>query len=119
MEEERSSNSLNEVKYSKTSGLNTESDPILFFHLFKQNLLWFAIIIFLCVSLAFTYLRYTAPVYSAKLVYQVNSVNTANKVLDVTEFQETNSLAKDVEILKSKLLFNISPSLKKLTSMGI
>lgn len=105
MEEERSSNSLNEVKYSKTSGLNTESDPILFFHLFKQNLLWFAIIIFLCVSLAFTYLRYTAPVYSAKLVYQVNSVNTANKVLDVTEFQETNSLAKDVEILKSKLLF--------------
>ena len=105
MEEVNSSNSLNEAKARKRSNLNTESDPILFFHLLKQNLLWFAIIIFICVSVSLIYLRYTAPVYSAMLVYQVNSVNTANKVLNVREFQETNSLAKDVEILKSKLLF--------------
>ena len=105
MEGVSSSSSLNETRSRNQSSLNTESDPILFFHLLKKNLLWFAIIIFLCVSVSLVYLRYTAPIYSAKLVYQVNSVNTASKVLDVREFQETNSLAKDVEILKSKLLF--------------
>ncbi|NQX99261.1 MAG: hypothetical protein HRT73_15490, partial [Flavobacteriales bacterium] len=105
MEDSSSLNSANEIKSRKRSNLNTESDPILFFHLLKQNLLWFAAIIAICVSISFIYLRYTAPVYEAKLVYQVNSKNTATQVLNVGGFQESNSLAKDVEILKSKLLF--------------
>jgi len=105
MEENSSSNNINEAKARKRSTLNTESDPILFFHLLKQNLLWFALIIAICLSAAFVYLRYTTPIYEAKLIYQVNSINTANKVLNVNGFQEANNLAKDVEILKSKLLF--------------
>ena len=105
MEADNSPNNINESKARKRSNLNTESDPILFFHLFKRNLIWFVIIISISVSSAFIYLRYTAPVYESKLVYQVNSVNTANKVLDVNEFQEINNLAKDVEVIRSKLLF--------------
>ena len=94
-----------EDKSRKRSNLNTESDPILFFHLLRRNLIWFAIIIAICIVAAFVYLRYTAPIFESKLVYQVNTLNTANKVLDVSEFQEINNLAKDVEIIKSKLLF--------------
>ena len=94
MEDNSSSNNINEAKARKRSNLNTESDPILFFHLLKRNLIWFAIIITACIASSFIYLRYTVPIYESKLVFQVNSVNTANKVLNVNEFQEINNLAK-------------------------
>ena len=105
MEENNSSNNINKARVRKRSNLNTESDPVLLLHLIKKNLLWFILIIAICVVGALLYLRYTAPVYSSELIYQVNSENRANTVLDVQNLQEANSLAKDVEILKSKLLF--------------
>lgn len=97
-------NSLKERNSNKTSIFNTESDPVLFLHLFRENLIWFGIIILICLSVVFVYLRYTVPVYESKLTFQVGSVNTANQVLEVNNFHETDDLAKDVEILKSKLL---------------
>jgi tyrosine-protein kinase Etk/Wzc len=104
MEESNSSVNNNSDKERKRSNLNTESDPILFFYLLRKNLRWFVLIILLCVSLSIIYLRYTAPIYSSQLTYQVNSENRANTVLNVGRLQE-NTLAKDIEILKSKLLF--------------
>ena len=104
MEESNSSVNNISVKERKSSNLNTEFDPILFFHLLRKNLVWFVLIIFLCVSSSIIYLRYTAPIYSSQLTYQVSSENRANTVLNVGGLQE-NTLAKDIEILKSKLLF--------------
>jgi len=105
MQETSQSHNLRNEKMQKRSSFNTETDPVLFFHLFRKNLLWFAIIIFISIATAFLYLRYTTPVYESSLTLQVGSINTANKVLDVNDFHEKNDLAKDVEILKSKLLF--------------
>ncbi len=98
-------NNIENRKSRKHSTFNTESDPILFLHLLRKNLMWFGIIILLCLIAVFIYLRYTVPIYESKLTFQVGTLNTANQVLDVNNFQENNDLAKDVEILKSKLLF--------------
>ncbi len=105
MQEGNSENIKKQEILNKRSNFNTEFDPHLFFQLFKQNKWWFCLIIILCISASFIYLRYTAPVYESSLVFQVGSINTANKVLDVNDIQERDDLAKDVEILKSKLLF--------------
>jgi len=106
MESEGSLNNIaQERKKRSHSTFNTESDPILFFHLFRKNLLWFGLIFLFCLSVIFIYLRYTVPIYESKLTFQVGTVNTANQVLEVGNFHEKDDLAKDVEILKSKLLF--------------
>ena len=98
-------NSAENNKIRKHSNFNTDSDPALFFHLLKKNILWFALIIAICISGVVLFLRYTTPIYEANLSFQVGSVNTANQLLNVSNFQEQNSYAKDIEILKSKLLF--------------
>lgn len=105
MQENNSSHKNREEITRKHSSFNTEFDPVLFFHLLRKNLLWFTLIIALCVVGAFIYLRYTSPIYESSLVFQVGSINTANRVLDVNDIQDRDDIAKDVEILKSKLLF--------------
>ena len=105
------SNTTNSRKNRKHSNFNTESDPILFLHLFHRNLVSFAVIIIACLVIVSVYLRYTVPIYESELIFQVGSLNTANQVLDVSNFHESNNdLAKDIEVLRSKLLFKRSLS---------
>lgn len=87
------------------SNFNTELDVILLLKVFKKNIIYFIAITVLCVALAFIYLRYTVPIYQSKLILQVGSENTANQVLQVDNFAKKDDVAKDVELLKSKLLF--------------
>src|SRR5690606_22178761 len=87
------------------SNFNTELDIILLLKVFKKNIIYFIAITALCVALAFIYLRYTVPIYQSKLILQVGSENTANQVLQVDNFAKKDDVAKDVELLKSKLLF--------------
>ena len=100
MEEEQFSN-----KREPISNFNTELDIILLLKIFKRNLFLFIAIITICVVVSFVYLRYTIPIYQSQLVLQVGSENTANKVLQVDNFSQKEDIAKDVELLKSKLLF--------------
>ena len=84
-------------------------DPILFFYLLRKNLPWFGIILTISIASAFVYLRYTVPIYESTLKFQVGTKNTANQVLEVNDFHESrDDLAKDVQILTSKLLFKRS-----------
>lgn len=100
MQEEQFSN-----KREPISNFNTELDIILLLKIFKRNLFLFIAIITICVVVSFVYLRYTIPIYQSQLVLQVGSENTANKVLQVDNFSQKEDIAKDVELLKSKLLF--------------
>ena len=100
MEEEQFSN-----KREPISNFNTELDIILLLKIFKRNFFLFIAIITICVVVSFVYLRYTIPIYQSQLVLQVGSENTANKVLQVDNFSQKEDIAKDVELLKSKLLF--------------
>ncbi|MCW8939694.1 MAG: Wzz/FepE/Etk N-terminal domain-containing protein, partial [Flavobacteriales bacterium] len=86
------------------SNFNTELDIILLLKVFKKTFIYFVVIIAVCLALSLVYLRYTVPIYQSKLVLQVGSENTANKVLQVDNFNKTEDVAKDVELLRSKLL---------------
>ncbi len=100
----------NSQKNDAISNFNTELDVILLMQIFKKNLFIFIAIIIICVAVAVVYLRYTVPLYQSQLVLQVGSKNTADQVLKVENFQENNDddVAKDVELLKSKLLLKRS-----------
>ncbi len=91
-------------KKEVVSNFNTELDIILLLKVFKKTFVYFVSIIAICVTLSLIYLRYTVPIYQSKLVLQVGSENTANKVLQVDNFSKTEDVAKDVELLRSKLL---------------
>ncbi|MCB0409445.1 MAG: hypothetical protein KDD29_04450, partial [Flavobacteriales bacterium] len=99
------SNTQEAVKSRKHTTFNTESDPILFLHLLRKNFRWFLLIIISCIVAVLIYLRYTVPVYESHLTFQVGTLNTANQLLNVDNFHEANSIEKDIEILKSQLLF--------------
>lgn len=100
MQEEQFAN-----KRETISNFNTELDIILLLKIFKKNLFLFIAIISVCLVVSFVYLRYTIPIYQSQLVLQVGSENTANKVLQVDNFSQKEDIAKDIELLKSKLLF--------------
>lgn len=88
------------------SNFNTELDIILLLKIIRKNLILFIAIISVCVIITLIYLRYTIPVYQSELVLQVGSDNTAKDVLKVDNFgSREDGIAKDVELLKSKLLF--------------
>jgi capsular exopolysaccharide synthesis family protein len=104
-EESTLHNAAEKNKTRKHSNFNTESDPVLFFHLLQKNILWFILIISISITGVVLFLRYTTPIYEANLSFQVGSENTANQLLGVGNFQQQNSYAKDIEVLKSRLLF--------------
>ncbi|MFZ9583144.1 MAG: GumC family protein, partial [Crocinitomicaceae bacterium] len=58
-------------------------------------------------SIAFLYLRYTKPIYSSKAVIQVVRENKTKQVLGDKITQENDfNLSKDVELLKSTVMFS-------------
>lgn len=98
-------NQDNKSRSMSNSNLNTELDIILLLKIFRKNILLFLLIIVSCVVVSFIYLRYTVPVYQSQLTLQVGSENTAQRVLKSDNFGQDDDVAKDVELLKSKLLF--------------
>lgn len=93
-------------KKDAISNFNTELDIILLLKIVKRNIILFAAIIIVFIAASLVYLRYTVPVFQSDLVLQVGSDNTAKDVLNVDNFgSKDDGIAKDVELLKSKLLF--------------
>jgi len=57
-------------------------------------------------ALAFTYLRYTKPVYESAMILQLSEKDTAKEVLDFQNLgSRDNQLSGVVELLRSELLF--------------
>ena len=87
--------------------LNTfsqEFDAGLFIHLLKKSLLWVVLVIVLSLVAAKIYLYYTPQVYEAKATLQLQEADAANRILDVSPFNEESSLEAKVELIRSKLL---------------
>lgn len=71
----------------------------------KRNWYWCAIISFLLILSAFIYLRYTKPVYESKMLIQLNSENQGADILDFKDVRKEGTIAKEIELLRSQLLF--------------
>ncbi len=71
----------------------------------RRNWYWIFILLGLCVAGAFFYLRYTKPVYESHMLIQISSENQGADVLDFKKLDEESSISKEIELLRSELLF--------------
>ena len=88
---------------------NDEFDLKRFIFIFKKNMFWLFFFLTICQISAYTYLRYTAPIYEANTVVKMEIENTANKVLNLgTGFydQGINQIAGEIELIKSKIIID-------------
>jgi len=51
---------------------------------------------------AFLYLRYTPPLYQSITVLQISNNNNADKVLEIENLREENTIAQTIELLRSQ-----------------
>ena len=87
------------------SDVNMEFEWGKFVYLFKKYRLVVFSLLVLGILGAFLFLRYSQPIYESSLVLQIQSNNTAQKVLQVEDiYDEGNDLAADIELIKSKFL---------------
>lgn len=77
----------------------------------RKNIIWVAVILFLSLSIAFLYIRYTKPLYESSSILKLNVKDDAG-VLGLRGFNESswgnlmlNNLSGEIELIKSKLIY--------------
>tara|TARA_B100000508_G_scaffold75230_1_gene58570 strand:+ start:22115 stop:24436 length:2322 start_codon:yes stop_codon:yes gene_type:complete len=73
--------------------------------IFKRNWYWLLLIFAVALTSAFFYLRYTKPLYESKSLIQISSENQGANVLDFKSLEDESSISKEIELLRSQLLF--------------
>ena len=57
----------------KISGINDELDLKLFFFITKKNIIYAIVFLTIALTSAYLYLRYTHPIYEAKVIIQISN----------------------------------------------
>lgn len=73
--------------------------------IFRRNWYWLVLIFAIALTSAFFYLRYTKPLYESKTLIQISEENQGANVLDFNNIDDESSISKDIELLRSQLLF--------------
>src|ERR1700752_3588838 len=83
---------------------SSEVELGLFLYLTRRSLIWVLLLLTITLTTAFLYLRYTQPVFASKSTVQISNKNQASKVLSMSQaYEDQNSLAEAIEILRSKV----------------
>lgn len=85
--------------------VNTNFDLDVLKIVIKRNWYWIALITFLLMASAFTYLRYTKPIYESKMLIQISNEDQGADVLDFKNLNEESSISREIELLRSEYLF--------------
>jgi len=85
--------------------VNTSLDLKVLRIIIKRNWYWCAIILFLFSIASFLYIRYTKPVYESRMLIQLNIENQGADVLGFKDLRNDGTIAKEIELLRSQLLF--------------
>lgn len=88
----------------RITNFSNEFEPGLFLHILRKNIILLISIVAIALTGSYIYLRYTSPTYEAKTIIQLGSSDQAKRILNVNQFSEDNSLLKEIELMKSKLL---------------
>lgn len=96
-------NSIGSYK-DRITNFSSEFEPGLFLFILRKNVILLISIVALALIGSYIYLRYTSPTYEAKTIVQLGSSDQAKQILNVNQFSEDNSLLKEIELMKSKLL---------------
>ncbi|HWY38503.1 MAG TPA: polysaccharide biosynthesis tyrosine autokinase, partial [Bacteroidia bacterium] len=83
---------------------SSEFELGLFLYITRRSLIWVVLLLTVTLTVAYLYLRYAQPVYASKSTVQISNKNQASKVLSMSQaYEEQNSLAEAIEILRSKV----------------
>lgn len=85
--------------------VNTSFDFEVLKLVIKRNWYWCVLIFALLSVTAFLYLRYTKPVYESRMLIQINSENQGADLLDFKDMRQESSISKEIELLRSQMLF--------------
>ena len=88
----------------RLTNFSHEFDPGLFVLILRKSVGYLIGVLFLCIGLAFLYLRYTPEVYEATAILQLAEDNSGGKILEVKQLNVESSIDAKVEQLRSKLL---------------
>ena len=100
---------------NKSIIINKTYDPLILRTILKRYWWWPILFILLFGALAFTYLRYTKPIYESSMVLQLSDEDNAKEVLNIENLSaRDNQLSSVVELLRSELLFK-----RAVKSMGL
>src|SRR5687768_1604401 len=87
-----------------TEKFNSGFDIGVIAFLFNKSRWWIIIFFVLSFTLAFLYLRYSQPIYESKAIIQINDVNRAEDVLQLSSMgDQSNLLAEAIERIRSKV----------------
>ncbi|MBW7868018.1 MAG: polysaccharide biosynthesis tyrosine autokinase [Brumimicrobium sp.] len=86
--------------------INTTFDVHILKAVVKKNWYWCVLVTSLFITLAFLYLRYTKPIYKSSILIQISDEDQGAEVLGFQGFQKDNTIAKELELLRSRMLFS-------------
>lgn len=92
---------------------NREFDVTIFSNVLKKTWYFIPIIFLFFIILTYLYLRYTKPVFESSTVIQLISEDQGADVLNIKSINESSSLSREIELLRSQLLFE-----KAIKNMG-
>ncbi|HLV42841.1 MAG TPA: polysaccharide biosynthesis tyrosine autokinase [Brumimicrobium sp.] len=91
--------------HQKKIFVNTSFDVEVLKLVVRRNWYWCLLIFILFSTGAYLYLRYTKPIYESRTLIQINSENQGADILDFKDIRQDGSIAKEIELLRSQLLF--------------
>ena len=92
-------------EHQKKIFVNTSFDIEVLKLVIRRNWYWCLLIFVLLSVTSFLYLRYTKPVFESRMLIQINSENQGADILDFKDIRQESSIAKEIELLRSQLLF--------------
>lgn len=85
--------------------ITKEYDGFILKTVLKRNFWIPLLLVAICFSVAFFYLRYFQPVFQSSTIIQINNDDKAKDVLDIENINSDPSLNSEIELLRSQLIF--------------
>lgn len=86
--------------------LNTTIDYQIFKEILRKSWYWCVLFGIMVATLAFLFLRYTQPIYKANALIQIKDEDRGAEVFGFSSFNQSNIIAKELELLRSSVLFS-------------
>lgn len=87
--------------------INKDFDAAILKTILRRYWIWPVLFVGLFFFVAYTYLRYTKPVYESSLVLQLDNQDNAKEILDIENVNSKidNDIPSQIELMRSELLF--------------
>lgn len=100
---------LNVERYKeRITNFSKEFELGLFIRIARQNLIYIASIVTVCIVLSFLYLRYTPATYQSSVVIQIGKDESQKSILGLEGIIEETNIDSKIELIRSPFIFKKS-----------